>query len=220
MQNTIIPTENIDLLASVKESYCYSTYIPLHLQEPLNSKEILEKNITNLTSSLKEKGFGSQRLFNYINPLLQLIQDKSVWENKAKGIAIFINESGSYHYFIEKEIDYTATLNSSFHILPLFKEAPLTATNEEKVVTNKIEKVIVLAYADKVDQLLVSESNNIYGVYDTHNQSIMIDNKKKPDNTSLLNLAAIKTHLNGANVHLINKQKSEKEGIFIQAKIK
>ena len=217
---SLIPEKHIKRLALVNQSHCYSSYIPVQ-----NGKNILEENILNLRETLKSQNILGQRLENFIHPLEQLVEDNLIWKSTATTLAIFTNESEADHFFINKKIPSNSYVNSTFHLLPLFEEVPPPHLPEysyelfyaNDTITNRIEKIIPLAFEDKIETLYVSASNGVYGVYDNYNKTTIIDTHKKETSTSLLNLIAIQTFLNGGKVYVIPPHKTPDNGIYLQA---
>lgn len=70
-----------------------------------------------------------------------------------------------------------------------------------------IDKIIPAAFDGKVDTLFCENKADIFGIYAKENNRIAVTQSEENDNTiSLMNLAAIKTFLNGGKVYLLDKE--------------
>ncbi|WP_299111265.1 hypothetical protein [uncultured Winogradskyella sp.] len=71
----------------------------------------------------------------------------------------------------------------------------------------EIEIILPSAFEGKVDTLFCENLEDIFGIYKLENDIITITETEENDTTiSLMNLAAIKTFLNGGSVYLIDKE--------------
>ena len=71
----------------------------------------------------------------------------------------------------------------------------------------EIERILPKAFEGKIDSLFCENLEDIIGTYNAENSTVItVTSKENETTTSLLNLAAIKTFLNGGNVYLVNKQ--------------
>ncbi len=70
-----------------------------------------------------------------------------------------------------------------------------------------IDEIIPAAFNGKVDALFCENMSDIFGNYKEENNSIMVTQSEEDDNTiSLMNVAAVKTFLNGGEVYLLDKE--------------
>lgn len=70
-----------------------------------------------------------------------------------------------------------------------------------------IDKIIRAAINGKVDALFCENRSDIFGSYKEEGNSIVVTQSEEDDNTiSLMNIAAIKTFLNGGEVYLLDKE--------------
>lgn len=70
-----------------------------------------------------------------------------------------------------------------------------------------INEIIPAAFNGKVDALFCENKSDIFGNYKEENNSIIVNQSEEDDNTiSLMNVAAVKTFLNGGEVYLLDKE--------------
>ena len=68
----------------------------------------------------------------------------------------------------------------------------------------ELETIIPAAINGKIDTLFISNGPDIYGIYDKENMELRIDEKRKLANTSLTNMASLRTLLHGGKVYLLD----------------
>jgi hypothetical protein len=70
-----------------------------------------------------------------------------------------------------------------------------------------IDKIIPAAFNGKVDALFCENKSDIFGSYKEENNAFTVTQSEENDNTiSLMNVAAVKTFLNGGEVYLLDKE--------------
>ncbi|HSH50837.1 MAG TPA: hypothetical protein VK982_03850 [Bacteroidales bacterium] len=70
-----------------------------------------------------------------------------------------------------------------------------------------IDKILPAAFHGKVDALFCENKADIFGNYKEESNSIIVTQSEENDNTiSLMNVAAVKTFLNGGEVYLLDKE--------------
>lgn len=70
-----------------------------------------------------------------------------------------------------------------------------------------IDKIIPAAINGKVDALFCENKSDIFGNYKEENNSIIVTQNEENDNTiSLMNVAAVRTFLNGGEVYLLDRE--------------
>ena len=70
-----------------------------------------------------------------------------------------------------------------------------------------IDKIIPAAFHGKVDTLFCENKSDIFGNYKEESNAITVTQSEENDNTiSLMNVAAVKTFLNGGKVYLLDKE--------------
>ncbi len=69
-----------------------------------------------------------------------------------------------------------------------------------------IEDIVPAAISGRVDTLFVRDVGDVFGIYDTAENKVEVDTEKKLGSASLLNLAAVKTFLNGGTVFLLESE--------------
>ncbi len=70
-----------------------------------------------------------------------------------------------------------------------------------------IDKIIPAAFHGKVDALFCENKSDIFGNYKEESDSIIVTQSEENDHTiSLMNVAAVKTFLNGGDVYLLDKE--------------
>lgn len=70
-----------------------------------------------------------------------------------------------------------------------------------------IDKILPAAFNGKVDTLFCENKSDIFGNYKEENNSIIVSQSEANDNAiSLMNVAAVKTFLNGGKVYLLDRE--------------
>jgi hypothetical protein len=70
-----------------------------------------------------------------------------------------------------------------------------------------IDKIIPAAFNGRVDTLFCENKSDIFGNYKEENNDITVTQSEENDNTiSLMNVAAVKTFINGGEVYLLDKE--------------
>ncbi|NIJ45160.1 hypothetical protein FHR24_001599 [Wenyingzhuangia heitensis] len=231
---THISTEDFKDLASTTDFNCVSIYCPIHTGEKV-SKNNLSLLITKVEQKLIAKGIDHSEAQNIIGRLEQILNNDSLWEEEEfkqdKTLIIFSNDNNIQTFIVQNVFDNCIHITSNYYLLPLFKKASNTQLIEdslkikqvvfnEDLTTNRLEKIIPLAFESKIARLYVSSKNGVYGVYDTVNKTTMIDNEKNNQNMSLINLAAITTYLYGGQVNIVDPMFMPTKGTTIQAILK
>lgn len=231
---TILSENDFRILAGTIDFNCVSFYCSLS-NNISNTKNIFLELLERLKVKLKVKRVTGESYYNIIKPLEQVYHDVAFWEQKIvannKILVIFLNENNMTSFLLEKELKSSVHLTSNYYLLPLFK----TVTNQqlqqdssrikqvvfdEEMTTNRLEKIIPLAYDSKIETLYVSSENGVYGVYDDLNKTTMIDSEKNSENMSLINLAAITTYIHNGKVFLVDPIHMPTSGVSIQAILK
>ncbi len=77
---------------------------------------------------------------------------------------------------------------------------------------SQLADILPAAVAGKVDVLFLENKQEVYGAFDEQSQDLRRDNSKQPDNSALLNLAAIKTFEQGGRVYLLEPEEMPVKG--------
>ncbi|MGY5353906.1 hypothetical protein [Wenyingzhuangia sp. IMCC45467] len=230
-----ISETNIKSLAAAMDFNCVSFYCALN-NKIKDSKNTFIKLLEKLKKKLTSNHITGDSFYNIIKPLEQVYNDQDFWNDKdlinnGNTLVIFMDENNIDAYVLNKKIQSSIHLTSNYYLLPLFKSVTNqqiqqgslrieeSLYNDDKT-TNRLEKIIPLAYDGKVDTLYVSSENGVYGVYDDVNKTTMIDSEKSTKNMSLINLAAIVTFINRGKVFLIDPMLMPSKGVSIQAILK
>jgi hypothetical protein len=81
-----------------------------------------------------------------------------------------------------------------------------------------IDKILSAAFNGKVDTLFCENRSDILGTYKEENNSIIVDQSEENNNSiSLMNIAAVKTFLNGGTVYLLDKEEMPNSNSRINA---
>lgn len=83
-------------------------------------------------------------------------------------------------------------------------------------VSSETNDIICAAVEGRVDTLFIEVSNEIYGLYDKENRTLIIDQTKN-GNVSLTNLAAVKSYTQGAEVYLVSPDEMPLKGSAMNA---
>lgn len=81
-----------------------------------------------------------------------------------------------------------------------------------------IDKILPAAYNGKIDTLFCENKSDIFGNYKVQNGAFSVDQGDENDkNISLMNVAAVKTFLNGGEVFLLDKEEMPNSGSRVNA---
>ena len=114
----VLTREIFEKLASHKDEYCISIYLPTHrsgvkvneMQDSLNFKNALQR----VASELKERGVDQTRIQKLLEPGYDLVRDSMFWRYMEQGLAVFITE-GMFKYVKMPDTPHEEMLiNSSF----------------------------------------------------------------------------------------------------------
>ena len=83
--------------------------------------------------------------------------------------------------------------------------------------SSELEKIIRAAVDGRVDSLFILITTEINGLYDLENRSVIIDEAKSINNASLINLAAVKSFMQGAKVYLVYSEEMPLKGTSMNA---
>ncbi|MGY5353091.1 hypothetical protein ACXGQW_11150 [Wenyingzhuangia sp. IMCC45533] len=231
---TNIPQQDFKSLANITDFNCVSIYCPVDTDSDALKLKFKDQ-IKNIEQRLIAKGLDFKRAQDILNPLDQMLNDSSIWEKidleENKTLVVFLNQGNVNIYYLPNQVDDCVFITSNFYLLPLFEKATSSQLTEdslkikqvvldEELTTNRLEKVIPLAFEGKIATLYVSSKNGVYGVYDDVNKTTMIDSKKSNNNMSLINLAAITTYQYGGQVCLVDPLSMPTKGVSIQAILK
>ena len=158
---------------------------------------------------LLQYGLNSKDVHDLLN-VAKGIWKETQFDNRAEGFVILLN-SRKVSYFgfgpIEESLVYVA---DHFYLAPLL---PLYPFNKDiKIEQIKAEwseclkSVLPAAVEGKVQTLFLAKGIDIYGLYDRHNEILLIDEKKTINNISLFNLIAVNTHLHGGQVYFLDQE--------------
>lgn len=68
--------------------------------------------------------------------------------------------------------------------------------------SNELNTIIAAAMNGKIDTLFIVEDQDVYGIFDTEKEKVILDDYRLPHNLSLTNKAALDTFLQGGKVYL------------------
>ncbi|AKA34213.1 hypothetical protein [Flagellimonas lutaonensis] len=129
-------------------------------------------------------------------------------------------KANTYKHLLDEHISCNLSETDKFllHELAWEKMEPIfDRVRKEKITLFKqhdgtgktssdIRQVVPAALQGKIDTLFIENREDIWGVYDPKDQKVKVDEAFGPTNVSLLNMAAIKTFLNGGMVYLLEKE--------------
>ena len=81
----------------------------------------------------------------------------------------------------------------------------------------EINEIIPAAIDGRIEALFIQQSKDRYGLYDSVNRSLIIDETLKTGHASLFNMAAVQTWLNNGQVFLVQPGEMPFEGTIINA---
>lgn len=231
---TTISDHDFRTLAGTMDFNCVSFYCEISSNLE-NTKNTFLNLLEQLKDRLNKKNITGDSYYNIVKPLEQIYQNVAFWKkdivSQNKSLIVFLNENNADLFLIDIELDSGLHLTSNYYLLPLFnkvdgQQLEQDATRikqvvfDEEMTTNRLEKIIPLAYDSKIDTLYVSSKNGVYGVYDEVNKTTMIDSEGNNGNMSLINLAAITTYIHRGKVFLVPPMDMPTSGVSIQAILK
>ncbi len=87
-------------------------------------------------------------------------------------------------------------------------------------VSYQINEIIPAAVDGKIDTLFVSKNTDLFGVYNTENRHLILNDKKEIQNGSLINLASVNTVFKGGEVYLLDAEDMPEHGKILNALFK
>lgn len=118
--NTMLTTESLNELASVKESPFLSIYQPTHRHHPENQQDPIRfRNLVReLETSLRQK-YPAVETKSLLQPFETLAQDNSFWNHTLDGLAV-LGGPGFFRVFkLPRPVPKLAIVSDSFHTKPL-----------------------------------------------------------------------------------------------------
>lgn len=113
--------ETVKKLISVENTPCISLYMPIYSSAPRNTQNgIAFKNL--LRECIRK--IDSENLTEHsqiLNDNKKLLEDNTIWERSARGIAIFLSKEDTLIYELPIEIETISILSDNFFIRPLFQ---------------------------------------------------------------------------------------------------
>jgi hypothetical protein len=134
-------------------------------------------------------------------------------------------QANSYHALVEKGIPGSPEelKPEELHaqawplVEPLFMQTQENAAarfyqlSETDQVTTDVKQGVLAAHHGRVADLFVSLGDQIWGCYDLDDNRVDIHHEKQPGDKDLLDLAAIKTLLNGGEVYAVERDQVPEE---------
>ena len=96
-------------------------------------------------------------------------------------------------------------LEDHFKRQKLQKKEEFELALSRKKASYKEEEIVPAAVNGRIDTLFIQNRETLWGVFDKKNNTIILDEEKKPENSDLLNLAAVETVLNGGAAYLTDQ---------------
>lgn len=116
--------ESLRQLAVVNQGPCVSMYVPARNMGANSAIDITRvKNLMRTAESNMAAGAFGEESAELLNPLHEMLADHSVWNESAKGLAIFISPGLFKTYRIPIEIEESVTVASRFDVAPLLSLA-------------------------------------------------------------------------------------------------
>lgn len=153
--------------------------------------------------------------------LMTVIKDKNVPMLIASQEFLFsiYKEENSYKHLLDEPITCNLSETDKFllHEMAWEKMEPIfDLERKEKIglfkqyegtgrTSSEIESIIPAALDGKIDTLFVRNKVDVMGLYNPQKRSVRLDEKPLPSSVSLLNMAVVKSFLNGAKVYLLEK---------------
>ena len=125
----------------------------------------------------------------------------------------------TYKHLLENNVSYDSEEKDKFMLHekawkvmnPIFdKERKVKIEDFEKYdstnrTSSDIKEVLPAAFHGKIDTLFIENGKDIYGIYDEVKHKVEVRENPEATNVSLLNMAAIKTFLQGGKVYLMDR---------------
>ena len=125
----------------------------------------------------------------------------------------------TYKYLLDDQINYDSDVsdkyllhNKAWEIMdPIFDKERKSKIEEFKKhestnrTSSDINEVLPAAFLGKIDTLFIEKDKDVFGIYDATKHKVEIRENSKGTKVSLLNMAAIRTFLQGGKVYLLNK---------------
>ncbi len=103
------------------EGPCVSIYMPTHPagRETQQDPTRLKNHLREAEEHLQARGMRAQEIQEFLQPAQALIADRSFWERRCHGLAVFRSKQTFRHYCVPLETDDLVVVSDSFHIKPL-----------------------------------------------------------------------------------------------------
>ena len=143
-------------------------------------------------------------------------------------------EANTYPALFQKNIRGDSEFENKFKLhqeslklmLPYFEQTKkikldkFTELYNTSKISFEISEIIPAAVNGKIDTLFIEKNNDLFGVYNSENGQVRLDDKKEINNTSLTNLSAIYTFKQGGNVYFLKASEMPVKGKKLNALLK
>ncbi len=119
-----LPTKQFEKLATLREPYCLSIYIPMYRsgleQNQGLSQGHLKTCIKRAYQLLAAQGMNEKQIKKYMRPIKDLLTDSQLWRNPSDGLAIFMSKSlGMNFYLLPINFETTVYISDHYNLVPL-----------------------------------------------------------------------------------------------------
>ncbi|MFW5830694.1 MAG: hypothetical protein ACOCVA_00495 [Prolixibacteraceae bacterium] len=107
-------------LASEKEKYCISIYIPTERNgENRESVIYLKNRITAVEKELENFGLKQREIHEYTTPIKKLHDDVNLWRHLSDALVIFRNKERFEYHTLPLEVEEFSLVSDRYYLLPL-----------------------------------------------------------------------------------------------------
>lgn len=119
----------IEKLIGEKEEFCISIYMPTRAAASSEVRKMpiqLKTLLNNVKKDLQDNyQVDVREIDQLLMPAMNLVGDRTFWQNQKEGLAIFISPKQFYYFRLPSELPEKATVSPFFDIIPLMPEVML-----------------------------------------------------------------------------------------------
>ncbi|MFA5417957.1 MAG: hypothetical protein WC341_05810 [Bacteroidales bacterium] len=130
-------------LATTHDQHCVSIYIPTsgpgEKAETHQGQVKLKNSLKSVQITLSEYGLNTAEIDNYLDPVTDLMADKSFWRNQSDCLAIFLTGQSLRYYTIPGDFNEFTYVSDHFYLKPLL--ALFNGDGKYYLLTLSLQKV-------------------------------------------------------------------------------
>ena len=145
---------------------------------------------------------------DYLIPIYKKVSHyNNIWTAALTGSLENENENELYRQAMDVMKDYFKEKTK----LALANYGDKSATS---LTSDNVTEIIPAAYYSRIDHLFVEKDTQIWGTFNEKDQIVSIHENEQPGDIDLVDIAAVRTYLNGGTVHMVAREEMPANNIM------